>query len=94
MLTSLSIARRPSNEKPDVLDEREIQQLRHNLAHLSPEGVRQFYERAFEEGRLVYSRLPSRARCKRWFKRGNNSGDGGDRLSAKATTFLASEIRN
>jgi hypothetical protein len=53
------MARRPNDEKPDALDEREIKQLRHSLAHLSPEGVRQFYERAFEDCRLVYSRLPS-----------------------------------
>jgi hypothetical protein len=29
-------------EKPDVLNEEELKQLRHNLAHLSPDGVRSF----------------------------------------------------
>src|ERR1017187_845043 len=36
-----------------------LKQLRHNLAHLSLDGVRQFYERAFEDCRLIYNRLPS-----------------------------------
>jgi hypothetical protein len=53
------MARRPGHEKPDVLNEEELKQLRHNLAHLSLDGVRQFYERAFEDCRLVYNRLPS-----------------------------------
>src|SRR3982074_2301881 len=59
MLESLVVARRPDPEKPDVLNEEELKQLRHNLAHLSPGGVREFYERAFEDCRLVYNRLPS-----------------------------------
>jgi len=50
---------RPGSEKPEVLSEGEVKQLRHSLAHLSPDGVRQFYERAFEDCRLVYNRLPS-----------------------------------
>jgi hypothetical protein len=53
------MALRPSDEKPDVLDEGEIKELLRSLAPLSPDGVRQFYERAFEDCRLVYSRIPS-----------------------------------
>jgi hypothetical protein len=55
------MARRPPPEAPtpDVLSEEELKQLRHNLAHLSLDGVRQFYERAYEDCRLVYDRLPS-----------------------------------
>jgi hypothetical protein len=53
------MARRPERDKPDVLKEDELKQLRHNLAHLSPGGVREFYERAFEDCRLIYNRLPS-----------------------------------
>ena len=53
------MARRPDPEKPDVLSEEELKRLRHNLAHLSPDGVRNFYERAFEDCRLIYNRLPS-----------------------------------
>jgi hypothetical protein len=47
------------DEPPDILSAEEIKQLRYNLAHLSPDGVRQFYERVFGERRLVYARLPS-----------------------------------
>jgi hypothetical protein len=53
------MARRPDREKPDVLNEEDLKQLRQSLAHLSPDGVRQFYERAFEDCRLIYHRLPS-----------------------------------
>jgi hypothetical protein len=59
MIASLAMARRPDPEKPDVLSEEELKQLRYNLAHLSPIGVRDFYERAFEDCRLIYNRLPS-----------------------------------
>ena len=51
--------RRDRDEPPDILSAEELRPLRHNLAHLSPDGVRQFYERAFEECRLIYSRVPS-----------------------------------
>ena len=53
------MARRPDREKPDVLNEEDLKELRRSLAHLSPDGVRQFYERAFEDCRLIYNRLPS-----------------------------------
>lgn len=53
------MTRRSDPEKPDILSEEEVKQLRQSLAHLSPDGVRQFYERAFEDCRLVYNRLPS-----------------------------------
>ena len=59
MIASHTMARRPTSENPDVLTEEELQQLRHNLAHLSPNGVREFYERAFEDCRLIYNRLPT-----------------------------------
>jgi hypothetical protein len=53
------MARRPPPGPPDVLSEEELKQLRHNLAHLSVDGVRQFYERAYQDCRLVYDRLPN-----------------------------------
>jgi hypothetical protein len=59
MIASQTMARRPADENPDVLTEEELKQLRHNLAHLSPNGVREFYERAFEDCRLIYNRLPT-----------------------------------
>lgn len=59
MLASLVMARRSSREPSDALNDEELKELRQSLAHLSPEGVRHFYERAFEDCRLVYNRLPS-----------------------------------
>jgi hypothetical protein len=48
--------RRDRDEPPDVLSAEEIKQLRHRIAHLSPDGV--LYDRAFDECRLVYTRVP------------------------------------
>jgi hypothetical protein len=60
VLGSVAMARRRDrDEPPDVLSAEEIKQLRHRIAHLSPEGVRQLYSRAFEDCRLVYTRIPS-----------------------------------
>ena len=56
-----AMARRPPPQapNPDVLSEEELKQLRHNLAHLSADGVRQFFERAYQDCQLLYDRLPS-----------------------------------
>jgi hypothetical protein len=51
--------RRDRDEPPDVLSAEEIKQLRHRIAQLSPDGVRQLYDRAFEDCRLIYMRIPS-----------------------------------
>ena len=51
--------RRDPDHPPDILSAVELKALRQNLAHLSPDGVRQFYERAFEECRLIYTRIPT-----------------------------------
>ena len=60
VLASLAMARRRDrDEPPDVLSAEEIKELRHRIAHLSPDGVRRLYDRAFEDCRLVYSRIPS-----------------------------------
>jgi len=53
------MARRPEREQSDALSAEELKQLRHDLAHLSPQGVQDFYQRAFEDCRLTYNRLPS-----------------------------------
>jgi hypothetical protein len=52
------MARRPDRNDKEVLSEDELQQLRHNLAHLSESGVRDFYQRAYEECRIAYDRIP------------------------------------
>jgi hypothetical protein len=59
MLASFAMARHPDREKADILSEKDLQELRHNLAHLSLGAVRDFYEQAYRDCRLIYSRLPS-----------------------------------
>ena len=59
MLASSGMARRFDRDKEDVLSEEDLTRLRENLARLSPEGVRDFYDRAHEECRLIYTRLPT-----------------------------------
>jgi hypothetical protein len=51
--------RRPDREKVDILSEKDLKELRHNLAHLSLGAVRDFYEQAYRDCRLIYCRLPS-----------------------------------
>ena len=53
------MARRPEREPSDALSEQDLKQLRENLSRLSPQGVRDFYDRAHEDCRLIYTRLPS-----------------------------------
>ena len=53
------MTRRPDREKLDMLSEKELTELRHNLAHLSLGAVRDFYDQAYRDCRLIYSRLPS-----------------------------------
>jgi hypothetical protein len=59
MIISLSMARRPDRDKAEVLTEKDLNDLRYNLAHLSVTAVRDFYERAYLDCRVVYNRLPS-----------------------------------
>jgi len=42
-----------------MLSEENLKELRHNLAHLSLHSVREFYETAYRDCRLVYDHLPS-----------------------------------
>jgi hypothetical protein len=53
------MARPPDREKAEKLTEQDLKQLRYNLAHLSVTAVRDFYEQAYQDFRLVYTRLPS-----------------------------------
>ena len=59
VLVSFPVARRPNREPEEILSEKDLQELRHNLAHLSVTAVRDFYEQAYRDCRLVYSRLPN-----------------------------------
>jgi hypothetical protein len=47
MLDSFPMAGRPDREKADMLNEADLKELRHNLAHLSLEAVRDLYERTY-----------------------------------------------
>jgi hypothetical protein len=53
------MARRPDRGKAEVLSQQDLKELRHNLAHLSVTAVRGFYERAYQDCRLIYDRLPT-----------------------------------
>jgi hypothetical protein len=59
MPASSGMARRFDRDKDDVLSEQDLKQLRENLSRLSPQGVRDFYDRAHEDCRLIYTRLPT-----------------------------------
>ena len=59
MLISFAMARRPYRERAEILSKKDLKELRYNLGHLSATAVRDFYERAYQDCRLVYNRLPS-----------------------------------
>ena len=53
------MARRPDNRETEILKEEHLRELRDNLAHLSLPAVRDFYEKAYQDGRLIYNRIPT-----------------------------------
>jgi len=53
------MARPPDREKAEILSEKDLKELRHSLAHLSVTAVRDLYQQAYQDCRLVYDRLPS-----------------------------------
>ena len=53
------MGRRPDRDRGEVLNEQDLKELRHNLAHLSVSAVRDFYDRAYRDCRLIYDRLPT-----------------------------------
>ena len=72
------MARRFDRDKEDVLSEQDLKQLRENLSRLSPQGVRDFYDRAHEDCRLIYTRLSTPGRSRRWCKFGRSCGSGNE----------------
>ena len=50
---AFQMARRPDREKAEILSEKDLKELRYNLAHLSVTAVRDFYEQAYQDCRLV-----------------------------------------
>jgi hypothetical protein len=57
--TIVVMARRPDRKKAEMLSEDDLRELRHNLAHLSVGAVRDFYDQAYRDCRLIYHRLPT-----------------------------------
>jgi hypothetical protein len=53
------MARRPDKREGEILSEENLKKLRYNLAHLSQPAVRDFYEKAYQDCRLIYNRIPS-----------------------------------
>jgi len=53
------MARRPDRREAEMLSKENLKELRHSLAHLSLPAVRDFYESAYRDCRLIYNQLPS-----------------------------------
>ena len=53
------MARRPERGKEEVLTAAELKELRENLSRLSQQHVEDFYRSAFEDCRMVFSRVPN-----------------------------------
>ena len=53
------MSRPPDPREVEMLTKENLAERRHNLAHLSIDAVRRFYERAHEDCRMLYDRLPS-----------------------------------
>jgi hypothetical protein len=47
------MARRPDPREEEMLTKENLEELRHNLAHLSLSSVRELYQRAHEDCRLI-----------------------------------------
>jgi len=53
------VPRRPDQREVEMLSKENLDEIRRNLAHLSIDAVRRFYDRAHEDCRMIYDRLPS-----------------------------------
>ena len=53
------MAHRPDNREAEIPREEYLKELRDNLAHLSLPAVRDFYEKAYQDCRLIYNRIPT-----------------------------------
>jgi hypothetical protein len=53
------MARRPNARETEMLSTNNLAELRRNLAHLSLPAVKDFYEQAYRDCRLIYTRIPS-----------------------------------
>lgn len=53
------MARRPDNRETEILSRKDLKELLHNLAHLSLPYVRNSYEQAYRDCRLIDGHVPS-----------------------------------
>jgi hypothetical protein len=53
------MARRPDNRETEMLCREDLKELRHKLAHLSLPSVRNSYEQAYRDCRLIDGHVPS-----------------------------------
>jgi len=53
------MARRPDKREAEMLSEENLSELRRSLAHFSLPAVRDFYEQAYRDCRLIYNQLPT-----------------------------------
>jgi len=53
------MARPADREKAEILSEKDLKELRYSLGHLSVTAVRDLYQQAYQDCRLVSDRLPS-----------------------------------
>jgi hypothetical protein len=53
------MAGRPDKREGEILSQEKLKELRYNLAYLSLPAVRDFYEKAYQDCRLIYNRIPS-----------------------------------
>jgi hypothetical protein len=53
------MARRPDRKNNKMLSAEDLKELRYNLAHLSIGAVRDLYDQAYGDCRLIYPRLPT-----------------------------------
>jgi hypothetical protein len=53
------MAYRPGRDKQEILSKDELKQIQHKLALLNQPAVEEGYEKAWQDCRLIYHRLPS-----------------------------------
>jgi hypothetical protein len=53
------MSRRPNREKEEVLTPDQLKDMRRSLARVSPSGIRDAYDKAYRDCRLIYKRIPS-----------------------------------
>ena len=70
-----------------MLSKENLEELRHNLAHLSLPAVRNFYDQAYQDCRLFMTAFQHHARYKLLFRFGNSCGSG---VESEASTSCAS----